>query len=108
MPDSDKREPTNEEFWENVPAPNKREPTPEELRSTNLHTPRQLDKRVRITAPDGSPVSATVKFEDGEDLLNVLRVVIVIEVKELAKVFITRYHPEIGKVVYEETECLVG
>lgn len=87
-----------------------REPTPEELASTSPKTPLQHDRRVRVKCPSGVVTSTVIEFEDGESLLNVLRMVASFQVdgEGLVKVFITRFHHEIGRVVYEEALALVG
>lgn len=91
-----------------------RAPTFAELDSTNMKTPHQHKRSVRINCPTGIPADCTIVFEDGEQLTNVLRAVIAIESTNdqgrtfFAQIFITRFNNEIGKVVYEVADCFIG
>jgi hypothetical protein len=92
--------------------------TPEEDSWTNPQTPRKIDV-VRIACTDGVVENATVEFEDGTPLRNVIRVVISLE-SPLARgpkgetpdgnvyAFISQFHNEIGRVIYSVAEAVVG
>jgi hypothetical protein len=95
-----------------------REPTEEELRSTNPSTPTKLDRRIVVSCPTGVVLEGKIVFEDGEPLMNVLRAVIALEAPVtrgpdgtesggIAKIFVTTFNNEIGKVVYWTAEALL-
>lgn len=91
-----------------------REPTIAELNSTDPKTPHRHVRPVRVTCPTGRVLDAKVRFEGGEDLKNVLRAVVALEPPDregkggTALIFLTRFNNEIGKVVYEVADCLLG
>lgn len=77
----------------------------------NMATPHQHDRRVRLKSSQGLVLKSTIEFEDGTEIMNVLRAVILLDPQApggLARVFITRFNNEIGKVVFEEALALVG
>lgn len=92
-----------------------REPTVAELNSTDPKTPHRHVRPVRISCPNGVVINSKVRFEGGEELQNILRAVIALEPPNpktkrsgTALIYITRFNNEIGKVVFEVADCLVG
>jgi hypothetical protein len=96
-----------------VPTPY-REMTEDEIAWTDPKTPRQYKRRVRISCVDGIVANGNIYFEDGEELTNVVRIVIVMATttvpgsKGFATVMITQFHNEIGEFVYTAARALVG
>lgn len=97
-----------------IGKPKFREPTLAELNSTNPKTPHRHVGRVRITCPTGRVLDSVPRFENGEEMRNVLRAVISLEPPDrdgrggIAQVYLMRFNNEIGKVVYEVADCLIG
>ncbi len=85
-----------------------RAPNTEELRSMGSNTPRRLDRVVRVDCPTGEVIKAKIAFEDGEDLRNVLRALISMEPQGDCLIYLTRFNNEIGKVVFEVANCVLG
>ncbi|MEE8551534.1 MAG: hypothetical protein V3T08_09815 [Gemmatimonadota bacterium] len=98
-----------------VPANPYREPTIAELNSTDPKTPRRESRVATVTCPNGVVLEAQIKFNDGEQVTNLMRAVIAMEPPNpktgqggKCLVMMTRFHNEIGKVVYEVAECCLG
>jgi len=92
-----------------------RAPTIAELNSMDPTTPRRDPRMATVTCPSGRVVEALITYDDGEEVTNLLRAVIALEPPNPKTgqggeclVMMTRFHNEIGKVVYEVAKCRLG
>ncbi len=91
-----------------------REPTLAELNSTDPKTPHRHERAVTVSCPNGVVLDSKLTFEDGEEITNILRAVISMEVPDKhgvgghSLIYITRFNNEIGKIVYEVADCFIG
>ena len=94
-----------------------REANPEELRSLDPKTPRVLDGTITISCPNGKVMDTKMVFENGSEVMNCMRALISLEPPMMAAngkgngdclVYLTRFNNEIGKVVHEVANCVLG
>jgi hypothetical protein len=82
-----------------MPESEYREPTDEEKKATNPATPYKHEKRVRVSAPNGIVYGSVIEFEDGTPVYHVLRAVIAmnaIEPPTVAMIYMTCFAPQLA------------
>lgn len=90
-----------------------RKPTIAELNSTDPKTPRKDPRIATVSCPSGRVTETLITYDDGEPVTNLMRAVIALEPPRTGKggeclVMMTRFHNEIGMVVYEVARCRIG
>lgn len=92
-----------------------REPTIVELKSTDPKTPQEHDRLVILACPGGVVLETRMCFDDGEEVTNLLRAVITLDVPSekrgcdgKMKIHIARFNNEIGRTVFWTANCIFG